>query len=330
MTVITTLTTDLDVAVDGLRRGLLVAFPTETVYGLGADATNPDAVTRIFQAKGRPSGHPLIVHLADRAQVAAWSDLDPEQGEIVEALGRACWPGPLTLVVPRSPLAAAETVGGRSTIGLRVPAHPVALALLQAFGGGVAAPSANRFGRVSPTTAAHVVDDLDGLVDVVLDGGPTEVGIESTIVDLASGRPVLLRPGGVSVEQLTAVLGVDLGDARHEEPRAPGMMASHYAPAATVELVSSSQVCGPDLDLGPEVGVVAPHEVSHRPSWCLPADTEGFARALYATMREADRVGVERLLIVPPPGGQLHDAVLDRLAKASSPRPVSPPSGTGP
>ncbi|MCP3993234.1 MAG: threonylcarbamoyl-AMP synthase [Actinomycetia bacterium] len=318
----TTLTTDLQVAVDGLRRGLLVAFPTETVYGLGADAANPAAVIKVFEAKGRPSGHPLIVHLADRSQVGAWSDLSPEQAGIVDRLGEAFWPGPLTIVVPRSELAAAETVGGKDTIGLRVPDHHLALALLGAFGGGVAAPSANRFGRVSPTTAAHVLDDLDGLIDVVIDGGPTEVGVESTIVELVSDQPVLLRPGGISVEQLNAVLDIEISDGRRGEARAPGMLASHYAPDAMVELVSSSQVVGSDLGsrLGPEVGVIAPHEVDHQPSWCLSEDADGYARALYATLREADRVGVERLLIVPPAGGPLLDAVLDRLAKASSRR----------
>ncbi len=328
MSPITTLTTDLQVAVEGLRRGLLVAFPTETVYGLGADAANPAAVTRIFEAKGRPAGHPLIVHLADRSQVGAWTDLSPGQAEIVDRLGQAFWPGPLTIVVPRSGRAAAETVGGKDTIGLRIPDHQVALALLAEFGGGVAGPSANRFGRVSPTTAAHVLDDLEGRIDFVLDGGPTQVGVESTIVELVSDRPVLLRPGGISIEQLNTVLDTEVSDDRWGEARAPGMLASHYAPDATVELVSSAQVCDADIvpRLGPEVGVIAPHEVDHLPSWCLPDDADGYARALYATLREADQVGVERLLIVPPEGGQLLDAVLDRLAKASSPRPATGPS----
>jgi L-threonylcarbamoyladenylate synthase len=318
MMVATTVTTDLEVAVEALRRGLLVAFPTETVYGLGADAANGAAVTRIFEAKGRPAGHPLIVHLASAAQVPEWADLDAEQAVTVGRLADAFWPGPLTVVVPRSPRAAPETVGGRHTVGLRVPDHPVALALLEAFGGGVAAPSANRFGRVSPTTAAHVLHDLEGIVDVVLDGGPTEVGVESTIVEVVSGEPVLLRPGAVTVGQLEQVLGRPVADARHTTARAPGMLRSHYAPDAAVELVTSDEVTTGDL--GPGVGVIAPHEVEHRPSWRLPADADGYARALYATLRAADAAGVMRLLIVPPAAGRLLDAVLDRLAKASASR----------
>ncbi|MDH4365496.1 MAG: L-threonylcarbamoyladenylate synthase, partial [Acidimicrobiia bacterium] len=178
-------TTDVEVGAAALRAGRLVAFPTETVYGLGADASNPAAVRAVFEAKGRPAGHPLIVHVAALHEARRWmADLDPATERRLMALARRFWPGPLTIVVPRSGRVAPEAVGGRPTIGLRVPAHPVALALLRAFQGGVAGPSANRFGRVSPTTAAHVLADLEGRVSVVLDGGPTTVGVESTIVDL--------------------------------------------------------------------------------------------------------------------------------------------------
>jgi L-threonylcarbamoyladenylate synthase len=318
---LTVVTGDVEQGADALRRGLLVAFPTETVYGLGADATNQGAVARIFTAKGRPPGHPLIVHVAGAAGVAGWAQLDAEVAAQVAALAEAFWPGPLTVVVPGSGRAAPEAVGPQATVGLRVPAHPVALALLEEFGGGVAAPSANKFGRVSPTTAAHVLDDLDGIVDVVVDGGPADVGVESTIVELIGGSPVLLRPGGVSRDELEAVLGMVVGPARGES-RAPGMLRSHYAPDATVELGTPEQAAGLGHGTGLEIGVIAPLAVSHRPSWQLPADASGYARCLYAALRDADRQGVRRLLIVPPSNGSLVDAVLDRLTKAAAPRPT--------
>ncbi len=328
-------TTDVAVGVDALRRGGLVAFPTETVYGLGADASNGEAVQRIFTAKGRPVGHPLIVHLASSSDVSAWSVLDAATAVQVDALAAAFWPGPLTIVVPRSELVAPETVGGRPTVGLRVPDHPVARELLEAFGGGVAAPSANRFGHVSPTTAAHVVDDLDGAVDVVLDGGPTRVGVESTIVELAGGPPALLRPGAVTAEELQRVLGADvpLVDDIGGEARASGMLRSHYAPRAAVEVVAADALAdtlaaatavglGGGVGGGGIVGVVAPDDrpVEHSPSWLLPTDAAGYAARLYGALRDADRAGVDRLLVVPPTSGPLLTAVLDRLTKAAAPR----------
>lgn len=316
----TVVTQDLGVAADALAQGLLVAFPTETVYGLGADAANPDAVARVFSAKGRPAGHPLIVHLARTDQVADWADLDPAQAVAVERLAAAHWPGPLTIIVPSSGRAAPETTGGRPTVGLRIPDHPVARELLARFGGGVAAPSANRFGRVSPTTAAHVHHDLGGLVEVIVDGGPTPIGLESTIVDLVGPEPTLLRPGAISVAQLAETLGRPVVDGRHGPARAPGMLRSHYAPAATVELITADQLAGTEPGPGSGVGVVAPHPVDHQPAWVLPADPAGYAQRLYATLRAADEVGVDRLLIIPPDAGPLLDAVLDRLAKASAPR----------
>ena len=348
----TVVTTGIEVGAAALRAGQLVAFPTETVYGLGADAARSDAVTRIFQAKGRPAGHPLIVHLADPVQAGVWVDLDLATGARFWALAERFWPGPLTIVVPRSDRVAPETVGDRSTVGLRVPAHPVALALLLAFGGGVAAPSANRFGRVSPTTAAHVLADLDGLVEVVIDGGPTEVGLESTIVELVGPSPVLLRPGGVSRADLEDALGVAVVDGRAGEARASGMLVSHYAPRATVELTTaealSALVCSttvgrPEPDgagrrsapgsggagrsaPGSDVGFIAPAAVAaalgHQPTWALPDDDAGYARAVYAALRAADEAGVRHLLVVPPASGPLVDAVLDRLTKAAAPRPT--------
>lgn len=321
----TVVTTDVAVGVDALRRGELVAFPTETVYGLGADASRPEAVARIFAVKGRPPGHPLIVHLATGDQVAHWARLDHETERRVGLLAERFWPGPLTIVVPRSPRAASATVGGRATIGLRVPDHPVALELLRGFGGGVAAPSANRFGRVSPTLASHVVDDLGGLVDVVIDGGPTRVGIESTIVELVGSEPVLLRPGAIGRGELGEVLGVPVLDGRGGESRAPGMLASHYAPHASVELVTAEDApaavaaavaARPTIT----VGAIAPLDLSHQPSWRLPARADGYAAGLYRALREADRMGVDLLLIAPPTEGPMVAAVVDRLTKAAAPR----------
>jgi L-threonylcarbamoyladenylate synthase len=289
-----------------LRAGGLVAFPTETVYGLGADATDAAAVERIFAVKGRPRDHPLIVHLAPAAPLAPWAGDWPPAAA---ALADACWPGPLTVLVHRGPAVIDAVTGGRPTVGLRVPAHPVAVALLDAFGGGVAAPSANRYGRVSPTTAAHVRADLDGDVAVVLDGGPCAIGVESTIVDCTVDPPMLLRAGGVPVEILESVLGSPLA-ATAGPPRAPGMHESHYAPRCAVEVAgtveeayerAAARVGVEVLDPGPDVVAYAHH--------------------LYAWLRDADARGVGTLVVVAPPATGLGAAVRDRLRKAAAPRP---------
>lgn len=330
-------------AAAALDRGALVAFPTETVYGLGADASSPTAVERIFAAKGRPRGHPLIVHLG-RA-LAATDDLGglgpaAGLGPDARSLAAAFWPGPLTLIVARGPRVAPEATGGRDTVGLRVPDHPLTLDLLDRFGRGVAGPSANRFGSVSPTTADHVIDDLGDRVEFVLDGGPCRVGVESTIVDTTGPEPALLRPGGISAVEIEAVLGRPLVDDRTGESRASGMLASHYAPDVTVELVEPADLAarvpeaaaatGGGPPSGP-VGVIAPTSVidaGRRQTgllpadtiWSLPDDAAGYAARLYAALREADRAGLGRLLVVPPTEGDLRDAVLDRLVKAAAPR----------
>ncbi|MGH1493077.1 MAG: L-threonylcarbamoyladenylate synthase [Acidimicrobiales bacterium] len=307
-------------AAAALAAGKLVAFPTETVYGLGADASNAAAVANIFLAKGRPPGHPLIVHMASA------SDLDRfgrNVSPLAHKLGAAFWPGPLTIVVERADSVAPETAGGLDTVGLRVPDHPVTLQLLNEFGGGVAGPSANRFGSVSPTTAAHVLDDLGSVIDFVLDGGPCAVGVESTIVDVTGPVPVLLRPGGISAVEIEAVLGVAVKDGRAGPSRAPGMLASHYAPNVSVELIEQSEV---DDALavagatGRPVGLIAPDVRGHSPSWQLPADAGGYAAQLYAALRAADQHNLEGLLVVPPRSGPLLDAVVDRLQKAAAPR----------
>lgn len=323
-------------AVAVLGAGGLVAFPTETVYGLGADASNDDAVRRIFALKGRPSGHPLIVHIGDAARLDLWARDIPASARLLAA---ACWPGPLTLVLWRSSLVSDVVTGGRDTVGLRVPSHPVALELLGAFGGGVAAPSANRFGRVSPTTAAHVAADLGEEVDLVLDGGPCEVGVESTIVDLTGVVPMLLRQGGISVKTIEGVLGCEIATEVEGPARAPGMLAAHYAPTARVELVEPGDLRGRIDQLseqslvsehnGPvggeasrqgRVGLLAPDPVVEDVMRALPrgvheevrdkrtefvvlpagADAGAYAHNLYACLREADSAGVDLLLAVPP------------------------------
>ncbi len=322
---VTVVTERVELGIEMLRAGGLVAFPTETVYGLGADAASGPASARVFAAKGRPVGHPLIAHLASADHVADWGRLSGAIATRTMALAEAFWPGPLTVIVPRTARASSEAVGGKATIGLRVPDHPVALALLSGFGSAVVAPSANTFGRVSPTTAAHVLDDLDGLVDIVLDGGPTTVGIESTIVDLIGPRPALLRPGAITRLQLEDALGEVVVDGRDGPARAPGMLASHYAPDAAVEVVTDRGRLAAKIaaleragELDDTVGVMAPAVVDHQPSWRLPADAAGYAARLYETLRDADRLGVERLLAVPPPKGPLRPAVLDRLTKAAA------------
>ncbi len=312
---------DIALAARALSDGRLVAFPTETVYGLGADASRAEAVAGIFAAKGRPTGHPLIVHIADAADLDRFAATVPV---MAKTLAAAFWPGPLTLVVERGELVAAETVGGMATVGLRVPDHPVAIALLKAFGGGVAGPSANRFGSISPTTAAHVMEDLGSVIDYVLDGGPSAIGVESTIVDVTGADPRLLRPGGISEVEIEAVLGTTLLDGRGGDARAPGLMASHYAPNVEVELVAADRVAAAlarHTASGRRVGLIGPSPVGHDLLWELPEDAGAYAAALYATLRAADRRNLDRLLVIPPSTGPLLDAVLDRLSKAAAARP---------
>jgi len=301
---------DIDAAVAILRRGGLVAFPTETVYGLGADARQPSAARRIFTVKARPSEHPLIVHIADASTMPEWAASVPSSAA---ALADAFWPGPLTVVVPRHPQVSTVVTGGRDTIGLRVPSHPMALALLGAFGGGIAAPSANRFGRVSPTTATHVRDDLGADVDLVLDGGPCTVGVESTIVDCTVDPPMILRLGGVPVEDVERVLGRAVQPATGPS-RAPGMMASHYAPTCAVELAPMRSAararCDELVRTGHQVDVLDPGP-----------DAVAFANGLYGWLRSADDRGLDVLIVIAPPDEGLGAAVNERLRKASAPRP---------
>jgi L-threonylcarbamoyladenylate synthase len=255
----------IDQAVDLLRQGRLVAFPTETVYGLGADASNPEAVRRIFLAKGRPVDHPLIVHIPSVASLDAWVLSVPEAAQ---QLAAHFWPGPLALILKKRPEVPLEVTGGQDTVGLRVPDHPIALRLLQAFGGGVAAPSANRFCRISPTLAIHVQEELGESVDMILDGGACQVGVESTIVDLSGSQPKLLRPGHITRDQIEAVLQTQLLLTPQVEQvdvmqiRAPGMMAIHYAPITPALLCSRASLSNIIADLikqGKKIGLLTYH-----------------------------------------------------------------------
>ena len=320
---------DIAAAVDALRAGQLVGLPTETVYGLAADARNPDAVAKIFAAKGRPANHPLIVHLASAGQLDDWAREIPEAARTLAA---AFWPGPLTLILKRQSGVPDAVTGGQDTVGLRVPAHPVAHAVLSAFGGGLAAPSANRFGRISPTTAAHVREELGAAVAVVLDGGECEVGIESTIVDLSRGVPVVLRPGRVSVDEMSRALGAPVFAAdvlESRAPRASGTLDSHYAPTTPVRLCDVPTLLAEAVAAaraGRRIGVLSRTLIDDAPThgsvWLqLPNDPVGYAHGLYRDLRRLDQCGAEVLLVEAPPRSIEWQAVNDRLQRAAADRP---------
>jgi L-threonylcarbamoyladenylate synthase len=308
-----------------LAGGELVAFPTETVYGLGANADDPQAVGRIYAAKRRPIGHPLIVHLPDAGALDAWARDVPADAR---ALASAFWPGPLTLILPRAPGVGDAVTGGQNAVGLRVPAHPVARALLQAFadlgGRGVAAPSANRFGHVSPTTAQHVADDLGDEVRLILDGGECEVGIESTIVAFTGGVPVLLRPGGLALADIARVLGRVPRSGGDDAPRAPGTLASHYAPRTPALRVDAHAMRAEVAQLGgrdERVAVLA-RTVSAPAGFdgvwhAAPHEAAAYAHGLYAALRSLDASGADVMLIEDVPDEPAWLAVRDRLARAT-------------
>ena len=313
-------------AVAALRAGELVAFPTETVYGLGADARNPQAVAKIFAAKGRPADHPLIVHLASAAALGAWTrELPPA----AEKLAAAFWPGPLTMILKRAAGVPDAVTGGQDTVGLRVPDHPLALELLAEFAGarhgGLAAPSANRFGRISPTTAEHVRAELGAALAMVLDGGPCAVGIESTIIDLSRGAPALLRPGAISAAQLAQVLGREVAEvaaAGQDRPRVPGSLAAHYAPATPLQLVAGEalvEAAAQAQARGLRVAVLARRataELSEALLWeQAPLDLAGYAHDLYASLRRLDAAGCDLILVEAVPSAW--KAVADRLSRAA-------------
>jgi L-threonylcarbamoyladenylate synthase len=320
-------------AIELLRTGKLVAFPTETVYGLGADATNPRAIQRIFTAKGRPSTNPLIVHVADaqvaRRYVTHWP---PE----AEKLAGKFWPGPLTLVLPRGAMIAPAVSAGRETVGLRAPNHPLALELLCAFNGPIAAPSANRSNRISPTTADHVRGELGDAVDLILDGGPCEVGIESTVLDLTTEPPTILRPGAVTREQIEAVIGrVELFrgavEAR-DSAKSPGQHRIHYAPSTPAYRFEFGKTQGvaPRLAALPAASAAfmvfegspsLPHLRTDAAAdfTFMPNDPADYARELYASLHCLDAMGVQCIFIEMPPSDPRWDAIRDRLIRATRP-----------
>ena len=353
---------ELAQAVRLLQAGELVAFPTETVYGLGADAANPLAVAKIFAAKGRPSDHPLIVHLPDAGHLKRWAREIPS---VAWALTEAFWPGPLTLILKRAPGVHDAVTGGQDTVGVRVPAHPLALDLLHAYaqaGGGmhglcgIAAPSANRFGRISPTDAAHVHEELGDAVALILDGGPCQVGIESTILDLSrdhSYPPRLLRPGHISPEQIEAVLGLlpelpklaefpELAErvasqAHSNPPRVSGSLAAHYAPSTPMRIVAPEYLVDFINALQHSRQRVAllyhsPPPLADKPCFWphfwrrLPNEPEAYARGLYATLRELDRAGADLIVVEAIPATTAWMAVADRLRRAACGAGHSPPT----
>ena len=308
-------------AAANLLAGNMVAFPTETVYGLGADACNADAVARIYAAKGRPADHPLIVHVASMDALGEWADDVPEYAI---SLARDFWPGPMTLIVKRSKLAGDFVTGGQDTVGVRVPNHPVALALLEAFaiagGKGVAAPSANRFGNVSPTTAQAVADELSNFLaddDQILDGGPCQVGVESTIIDCTGQVPRILRPGAITNEMIkvaTGLLEVVANSATHQMPRVSGSLEKHYSPTAKV-LLDQAPVAGQGFIAASRR--VTPVGVTRL---AAPKNSNEFARDLYAALRKADDLGLSEVVVEQPQGDGIEIAIRDRLSRAAAGR----------
>ncbi|MBU6451491.1 MAG: threonylcarbamoyl-AMP synthase [Cyanobacteria bacterium REEB67] len=337
---------DLDRAAELLRQGRLVAFPTETVYGLGCDASSEAALKRLYLVKGRPVDHPVIVHIAAVADLEKWAaPIPPAAYKLAEAF----WPGPLTLILPRAAQVSRLVTGGQDSVGLRVPAHPLARKLIERFGGGLAAPSANRFGRLSPTTAQAVREGLGDDVDMVLDGGPCDVGIESTIVSLVGERPAILRPGMIDVKAIEAVLGlaVEAGSAataktkpdQGDAIRVPGALPSHYAPRTPMAVAQSADIIelfGEGLAIGRNQGVIAFEETVEAmkssfgqgflnamefETWIVAPDDAGeYARRIYDSLRRLDQLALHKILVEAVPTGTAWDGVRDRLTRASAPQ----------
>jgi L-threonylcarbamoyladenylate synthase len=309
---------EIDQAAAVLRRGGLVAFPTETVYGLGADARNAETLNKIFTAKGRPADHPLIVHVQDLEQARAWV---AEMPDMALELAAQFWPGPLTLILQKAPHVSPLITGNQATIAIRMPSHPRAQALLRAFGGALAAPSANRFGRISPTTADAVREELGNAVDMVLDGGQCDVGLESTIVDARGEHPLILRPGHIGAQQIENVLGLTTKCPPEKiVPRVSGAMESHYAPETPLVLVAGEDAL---TTMSNESIVFLSHEKFSRSDTTIefismPANPQDYAHELYATLRLLDKKHFQCIVIQTVPEGDAWDAIRDRLQRASS------------
>ena len=319
MTIISSCTlSTLKEAAKSLKQGNLVAFPTETVYGLGADATNKDAVARIYDVKGRPTGHPLIVHISSMNNLDKWAQQIPEYAI---TLARTFWPGPMTLILPRTELAKDFVTGGQGNVGIRVPSHPLALSLLEEFealgGLGIAAPSANRFGKVSPTSAQAVQEELSEyltLDDLILDGGPCQIGIESTIIDCTKQTPQILRPGGVTQEQIAELINLELDKKSYthsDDVKAPGLLESHYSPKAKVFLSGTPQPGDGFLALSSIATPIGAIRLA------TPVSDEDYARQLYSAFRLADSKKIARVFVVPLENEGIAVAINNRLSKAA-------------
>jgi L-threonylcarbamoyladenylate synthase len=304
----------LNDAVHALKNGEVIGLPTETVYGLAADAMNGEAVKKIFALKGRPADHPLIVHIADASQLSRWATAIPEEAHV---LAQHFWPGPLTMILKKQPQVLDVVTGGQTTVGLRCPAHPLALTLLKQFGGGVAAPSANRFGRISPTTAQHVRDEFGDAVPIVLEGGDCEVGIESTIIDLSGLMPRILRPGMISQTEIEAVIGVIGSGASENEnsPRAPGTLAAHYAPRTPMQMLSREAILLKPAAASTQYLLLG-KPIAGLHGLCLDKHPANYAHHIYAAMRELDQRKAERIVIEQTPQTPDWLAVNDRLQRA--------------
>jgi L-threonylcarbamoyladenylate synthase len=311
--------TEIEEAVEALRTGDLVVFPTETVYGLGANASNPVAVRKIFEVKGRPPDHPVIVHLDDPRYLHRWVSQVPP---VAERLADKFWPGPLTLILPKADNVNDIVTGGQDSIGIRVPSHPIAQQLLNAFGGGIAAPSANRYGRLSPTKPEHVRDELGDTVRVILDGGESPIGLESTIVSCLDNQARLLRPGFITRSQLEQVVGALA--AGGIVPRSPGGLALHYAPSTPLEIVASDDLevrAGEFVARDEKVAVLAmrpPLHTQRKMTWINAGKKpDTYAHNLYSHLRTLDRIGCERIFVQSLPEDERWAAILDRLQRAS-------------
>ncbi len=321
MTIHTIANDELERAVAVLRSGELLAFPTETVYGLGADASNPQAVKKIFALKGRPSSHPVIVHIGDVSELSRWAS---EVSPAAQKLAAAFWPGPFTLILKRAATVNDAVTGGQDTVALRVPSHSIAQQLLRAFGGGIAAPSANRFGHVSPTLASHVRDEFgDDLL--VLDGGDCEIGLESTIISCAGEVPHLLRPGKITLSQLQAVVPEVTTALAIDTPRAPGMLEKHYSPATPIRIVNRvqlDQLLYEYVQRKQKVAVLAMYAgdiEQDTVSWVNAGnDAAAYAHSLYANLRTLDKAGAQCMLVEQVPSGEQWQAVTDRLQRAAA------------